>query len=102
MHKLRVLAAVSSLVVASAAFGQTVTNYRDVNGAVVGSSEVTYSSSGQPQTTNYRDVNGRVISSSVAYDNGTTNYRDVNGAITGSSVNTPYQSEVDRWFNPRP
>lgn len=38
-------------------------------------------------TTNYRDVNGSVIGSSVNYGNGNVQYRDVNGAIVGSSYN---------------
>lgn len=94
MARLKAVIAVGSLVIASVAFGQTVTNYRDQNGTVIGSSVTSYNSNGQPQTTNYRDQNGQVTSSSVAYDNGTTNYRTQNGQITGSSTNTPEQTPI--------
>ena len=41
----------------------------------------------QSTTTNYRDVNGSVVGSSVNYGDGTVQYRDVNGSIVGSAYN---------------
>ena len=53
----------------------------------------------QSTTTNYRDVNGSVVGSSVNYGDGTVQYRDVNGAVVGSAYNGSGASNTTNYMD---
>lgn len=83
--KLLAAVALVAFMVSPLIYSQTITNYQDRNGAVIGSS-ADYGNG----TVQYRDSVGRIVGSSYNGDgtSNTTNYMDSSGHVIGSSYSS--------------